>query len=372
MTPLSPTGAVAFAAGRFRFEGRDRTAAGRAGVDREADRQVDADVLQFVGRLFGAAGQAEHRFVADDELGEAVVRMGGGFFEEVFARVVAGSGARVAEVGRVGVGDRRFFLAGSRLPARIDRRFVGVAGFDHRRGVGGGESGDQKQREGDRKGDPDAGHRKSDPYVAVRRISPPEEHPVADVTRNLVPKSIFFGNVVFMVGLNGVNGYANDGIGNGVGEVNRNGTSTTAISNGNGKRRGSESIPVNWERLARATAHPLRISILEILGIDGGRVLSPSELSQELQIPLSNTNYHVTELAKADLIVLVRQRAVRGATEHFYTLPEALPKVEAESSAAAEADRCLIPPLRDRRPRPGRRSSSSPGGGCRGRRPRRG
>ena len=55
-----------------------------------------------------------------------------------------------------------------------------------------------------------------------------------------------------------------------------------------------------------------------------------------LNPPLSNTNYHVTELAKADLIVLVRQRAVRGATEHFYTLPEALPKVEAESLAAAE------------------------------------
>lgn len=34
--------------------------------------------------------------------------------------------------------------------------------------------------------------------------------------------------------------------------------------------------------------------------------------------------------------MLVRQRAVRGATEHFYTLPEALPKVEAESLAAAE------------------------------------
>ena len=66
-----------------------------------------------------------------------------------------------------------------------------------------------------------------------------------------------------MVGLNGVNGYANDGIGNGVGEVNRNGTSTTATSNGNGNRRGSESIPVNWERLARATAHPLRGSILD-------------------------------------------------------------------------------------------------------------
>lgn len=134
-----------------------------------------------------------------------------------------------------------------------------------------------------------------------------------------------------MVGLNGVNGYAKTGNGNGVADLNRNGKPTS-----NGNRAYGESIPVNWERLARATAHPLRVSILEILGIDGGRVLSPSELSLELQIPLSNTNYHVTELAKADLIVLVRQRAVRGATEHFYTLPEALPKVEAESATAAE------------------------------------
>ncbi|MFL5873538.1 MAG: ArsR/SmtB family transcription factor [Solirubrobacterales bacterium] len=86
----------------------------------------------------------------------------------------------------------------------------------------------------------------------------------------------------------------------------------------NGKR---SSVPVNWEHLARATAHPLRVSILEILGIDGGRVLSPSDLSRELQIPLSNTNYHVTELAKSGLIELVRERQVRGATEHFYRLP---------------------------------------------------
>src|ERR1700761_1014011 len=109
--------------------------------------------------------------------------------------------------------------------------------------------------------------------------------------------------------------------------------SGTAGQNG---RPGAASIPVDWERLARATAHPLRVSILEILGIDGGRVLSPSDLSRELQIPLSNTNYHVTELAKSGLIELVRERAVRGATEHFYTLPEALPKVESEGSAAAE------------------------------------
>lgn len=91
--------------------------------------------------------------------------------------------------------------------------------------------------------------------------------------------------------------------------------------NGHSANGANGSVPVNWEHLARATAHPLRVSILEILGIDGGRVLSPSDLSQELQIPLSNTNYHVTELAKAGLIELVRERQVRGATEHFYRLP---------------------------------------------------
>jgi DNA-binding transcriptional ArsR family regulator len=98
-----------------------------------------------------------------------------------------------------------------------------------------------------------------------------------------------------------------------------NGNST--VNRAENGRRSRSSVPVNWERLARATAHPLRVSILEILGIDGGRVLSPSDLSRELQIPLSNTNYHVTELAKSDLIELVRERQVRGATEHFYRLP---------------------------------------------------
>jgi len=96
-------------------------------------------------------------------------------------------------------------------------------------------------------------------------------------------------------------------------------------ANGNGRA----SLAVDWERLARSTAHPLRISILEILGMDGGRTLSPSDLCQELQIPLSNTNYHVTELAKAGLIELTRQRQVRGATEHFYRI-EPRPKTAAK------------------------------------------
>jgi DNA-binding transcriptional ArsR family regulator len=140
---------------------------------------------------------------------------------------------------------------------------------------------------------------------------------------------------MLMASQNGVQGHSHNGNGNGNGVADLNGKASPD-GTANGTRPRGESIPVHWERLARATAHPLRVSILEILGIDGGRVLSPSDLSHELQIPLSNTNYHVTELAKAGLIVLVRQRAVRGATEHFYTLPEALPEVEAEGSTAAE------------------------------------
>lgn len=77
---------------------------------------------------------------------------------------------------------------------------------------------------------------------------------------------------------------------------------------------------MDWQRLARANTHPLRISVLEVLAMDGGRTLSPSDLSYELRVPLSNVNYHVTELVKSDLIELSSQRQVRGATEHFYRL----------------------------------------------------
>ena len=118
-----------------------------------------------------------------------------------------------------------------------------------------------------------------------------------------------------------------------------NGHSPAKSSENGHNGNGHSSLPVNWERLARATAHPLRVSILEILGIDGGRVLSPSDLSRELQIPLSNTNYHVTELAKAGLIELVRERQVRGATEHFYRLPGAMASGDADEQIVEESER---------------------------------
>ncbi len=79
---------------------------------------------------------------------------------------------------------------------------------------------------------------------------------------------------------------------------------------------------MNWERLARANTHPLRVSILEVLSIDRGRTLSPKDLSLELQAPLSTVNYHVTELRRSNLVKVVDERQVRGAIEHFYRLVE--------------------------------------------------
>lgn len=75
---------------------------------------------------------------------------------------------------------------------------------------------------------------------------------------------------------------------------------------------------MNWELLARANTHPLRVSIVEVLNLDGGRILSPKDLSLELQAPLSTVNYHVTELRNCGMLEIVDEQQVRGAIEHFY------------------------------------------------------
>lgn len=94
---------------------------------------------------------------------------------------------------------------------------------------------------------------------------------------------------------------------------------------------------MNWERLARANTHPLRVSILEVLNLDGGRKLSPKDLSLELQAPLSTVNYHVTELRHSNLVKVVDEQQVRGAIEHFYRAVDSAanaPKRKARRRAA--------------------------------------
>jgi len=75
---------------------------------------------------------------------------------------------------------------------------------------------------------------------------------------------------------------------------------------------------MNWQLLARANTHTIRISILAVLPMPRGPTPSPSDLSYELRTPLSNVNYHVTELRRTGLVELAGEQPVRGATEHFY------------------------------------------------------
>jgi DNA-binding transcriptional ArsR family regulator len=68
--------------------------------------------------------------------------------------------------------------------------------------------------------------------------------------------------------------------------------------------------------LVRAYAHPLR---RQILGLLDDRTASPREIATELGAPLSNTAYHVRQLAALGLVELVSRTASRGAIEHHYT-----------------------------------------------------
>lgn len=86
---------------------------------------------------------------------------------------------------------------------------------------------------------------------------------------------------------------------------------------------GSDVPPdgIGWEKVARAETHPMRMSILEILSIDGGRTLSQGEMASELQESPPNVGYHVAELYEAQLIRRAHEHDRGGVIEHFYCLP---------------------------------------------------
>jgi DNA-binding transcriptional ArsR family regulator len=89
-------------------------------------------------------------------------------------------------------------------------------------------------------------------------------------------------------------------------------------------------IDITDPRLVKAYAHPLRI---HILGLLDNRVASPSEIAQELGTPLSNTSYHVRQLAALGLVELVDRATRRGAIEHYYTA-SFRPKITADGWVA--------------------------------------
>ncbi len=67
--------------------------------------------------------------------------------------------------------------------------------------------------------------------------------------------------------------------------------------------------------LVKALSHPLRARALAIFN---ERVTSPAELARQFDKPIGNVSYHVNKLKAFGCIEPVRERQVRGATEHFY------------------------------------------------------
>lgn len=73
---------------------------------------------------------------------------------------------------------------------------------------------------------------------------------------------------------------------------------------------------LNSKDLLVAMNHPLRREILR--RIDKKDLFTPGEIAKELHRDLSIVSYHVRVLAECRAIVLVGEKPVRGATQHFY------------------------------------------------------
>ena len=69
------------------------------------------------------------------------------------------------------------------------------------------------------------------------------------------------------------------------------------------------------QELVKALSHPIRVEILESLQ---GRVVSPTELSEEMNESLGVISYHANTLVKCGCLELVRSEPHRGAVEHFF------------------------------------------------------
>jgi len=91
-----------------------------------------------------------------------------------------------------------------------------------------------------------------------------------------------------------------------------------------------EADPVDT-RVVKALGHPTRVRILNILR--DRELVSPVELSTELDIPLGTIGYHVRRLEQLGFIELARRTQRRGAIEHHYRARQLL-----DAAAAAKGD----------------------------------
>lgn len=79
---------------------------------------------------------------------------------------------------------------------------------------------------------------------------------------------------------------------------------------------------MNWQAIAEAYVHPLKLRILQLASATNGERFSPVELAREWGEPLGTVAYHVRDLAAQGFLKRAGSRQARGATEHFYRLPD--------------------------------------------------
>ena len=80
--------------------------------------------------------------------------------------------------------------------------------------------------------------------------------------------------------------------------------------------------PIDWEHVGRLELHPRRFGVLQILALDGGRTLSPSECAYELHTNTGDVSYHMRVLGGSGVVRLAHTIPVRGTREHFYCLAD--------------------------------------------------
>lgn len=68
-------------------------------------------------------------------------------------------------------------------------------------------------------------------------------------------------------------------------------------------------------RMVRSAAHPVRAKALSMMA---ERPTSPKEIAAAVGKPIGNVAYHIRELKKAGMVMLVDEKKRGGATEHFY------------------------------------------------------
>lgn len=73
------------------------------------------------------------------------------------------------------------------------------------------------------------------------------------------------------------------------------------------------------EVLVKALNHPIRVKALTILT---ERIASPKEISEQIDVSLSNVSYHVRVLDELGLVEIMEEESVRGSVAHFYKAVE--------------------------------------------------